>query len=367
MGQSYYKWSTNDDVQLFVTLTDPITKLGSTGKTPEVSIRRVRELHGVPLDNYFWNGTIFTATPTWINMTALDATNSPGEYYYRFEQSLVQSEWVYSVTFRHTSTPIGFSVEHHAFTDEIYVPVGAPVVVIPGGTTILGKIIDMEDPTKAVPLANADAVWDEILAGHLSAGSTGEALAASASESIGAFQIDVTVEDQDTNPLQGVQVNVYDDTNTTFITKVWTDAAGEVSVALDGGNYKVRLFKSGYSFTVPESLVVTADASVLYSGTNLVVITPPSAPDLCVVYGTVRDASGIPIPGACVEVFAIVPQVASGSQQGDRIAHTQTDSTGYFEIELVRNSQVQLKIDIAGLDLKKTVPDAASQDLATWP
>ncbi len=112
--------------------------------------------------------------------------------------------------------------------------------------------------------------------------------------------------------------------------------------------------------------MVTVDASVTYQGSSALNVTPPSAPNLCVIYGTVRDAAGVSIAGACVQAYAEVPQVVASTQKGERIASTHTDANGYFEIELVRTAIVNFTIEGTDLDVTRTVPDAANQDVTTW-
>ena len=116
MGQSYYRWSTDSDVPLFLKLTTP-SQTGATGKTPEVSIRRARLLNGTALDGWYWDGAGgFNAAPQWFTLTEYDASNWPGLYLYDWEQTLVGGPTVYLVYFRHTVAPVGFSVEEHIVT-----------------------------------------------------------------------------------------------------------------------------------------------------------------------------------------------------------------------------------------------------------
>ena len=182
----------------------------------------------------------------------------------------------------------------------------------------------------------------------------------------GASQITIVVKDDSDAPVPGAFISVYDSSNTTLLTRVITDNSGQAILAIDDGDYKIRLFRSGYAFTVPEDLTVSGDGSVEYVGTALYIPSTPSAPDLCVIFGTVRDAAGVPISGACVEVYAVTPQTVSGIQKGERIATTVTDADGWFEIELVRNTVVQFAIEGTAFDFERTVPDQASQDVTTW-
>jgi hypothetical protein len=299
-------------------------------------------------------------------MYEYDATNNPGLYFYQFQQSLVAANMVCWVYYRNTAAPSGFAIEEHIFTDEIRIWDSTPAVPVLPGDTVMGRLADMENPTGAVDQAIADAVWDEMLLGHTTPGSAGAALQACTAGFVGARQIDVTVEDQVSAPIQGAQVDIYDAANTTFLARFHTDINGEVSLALDDGTYNLRIWATGYSFTVPEVLVVTADDSVTYQGTSGIVITPPSAPDLCVIYGYVNDAGGQPIGGACVAAVPTLPQAVSGSQMGRRSIHVTTQEDGYFELELVRTSEVRFRIEDTDVDEVKTVPDAASQEWTTW-
>ena len=140
-----------------------------------------------------------------------------------------------------------------------------------------------------------------------------------------------------------------------------------IRVAIDDGTYKVRLFASGYSFVVPETLTVSGDGSVTYQGVSFLPVSPPSAPDLCVIFGMLRDAGGSPVVGAEVDAYGVTPQAGGGYQIGPQIASTISDTNGYFELELMRNVLVQFKIDAVDVEFIRTVPDAPSQYLTTWP
>ena len=371
MGSSYYRWGLDSDLPLFLQLVES-NGSGATGKSPEVAIRRHRNTDGTALDNNYYNGAGgFTATPTWLALSEFDVTNNPGLYLYQFVQSAIAVDTIYLVYFRNTSAPIGFTVEEHVCSNEISIPSSSPAVPVIPGDTVMGRLADMENSTSPVALANADAVWDETLADHLLSGSTGEALALVTASFVGARQIDMQVEDTGSIVIQGAQVDLYDQANTTYLgVRKYSDINGKLSIALDDGNFNLRVFASGYSFTTPIPLTVTADVlepnPFVIQGTPGFSITPPSAPDLCVIYGTLRNAAGVAIAGACVQVYAITPQVVSGVQKGTSIAKTTTNVNGYFEIELVRTAEVNVEIVDADIDVERTVPDAASQDFTTW-
>lgn len=112
---SYFRWSIHSDVTLFLEVVQSNGQ-GLTGADPQVMIRRYRSVDAPTLlDNYYWNGTGFTATPTSASMVEVDSTNQPGVYAYTFSQSLIQSGTVYNVMYKHNSNPVGFSSERHYF------------------------------------------------------------------------------------------------------------------------------------------------------------------------------------------------------------------------------------------------------------
>lgn len=209
----------------------------------------------------------------------------------------------------------------------------------------------------------ADAVWDETLADHLTAGSTGNAQN-QCGGGTGAYQIALTIEDISTSdPIPGAQIDVLR-SDDTFLTRVYSDINGEKTIALDAGSYKLVVQANGYTFTVPEILVVTGNAPFTVQGTS--VVPPPAGPDYCVIFGTVRNAAGDPIVNACVEAYSIVPQVVGGVQHSEKVASENTDVNGQFTMPLLRNTVVRFIIESTGVDEIRTVPDAATQDIATW-
>jgi hypothetical protein len=186
-------------------------------------------------------------------------------------------------------------------------------------------------------------------------------------EPAGARAITLHFQESDTTPIPDVMCyirNAADDTT------LWTvgpsDVGGDITVSLDDATYNLRPVKTLVTWTtVPQPMTVTADATVNVEGT----VQSPSAasgPNLCVIYGTVRDAGGNVLIGSQVEIYADTPQVVSGVQMGKRIAHTPTNAIGYFELEAEKLAEVRLVIPDAEVDAAKTVPDAANQDIATW-
>lgn len=137
--EEYIRWPTDANIPLVLSLVET-TGAGAEGKSPEVSIRRIRETHGAALDNQFWDGAAFTTTPTWHTLSEVDPVNQPGLYKYTWEQALVGLEWIYTVYYRHQASPVGFAVETHVITNEVYIPNTQPDPIIIGSETIMGQL-----------------------------------------------------------------------------------------------------------------------------------------------------------------------------------------------------------------------------------
>lgn len=213
----------------------------------------------------------------------------------------------------------------------------------------------------------AAAVWDAALASHDTAGTFGGAINTCCATSAGASQVTVNIQDLASVPVQGAQVDIYDSTNTTFLTRHFTDINGQVTIAIDDGTYAVRIWASGYAFTVPETLVVSGDGSATFQGQSFLSPSAPSGPDKCVIFGQVLDAGGSPVVGAEVDANGVTPQAGGGYIIGPQIASTITDASGYFELELLREIEVNFVIEDADVNIIRTVPDAPSQWFTTWP
>lgn len=116
-------------------------------------------------------------------------------------------------------------------------------------------------PSVPSAAAIADAVWDEAIAGHVVAGSTGAALSAAGSSSagVGAISWPYTL----TNALTGLPIadaDVWitsDSGGANVLASGRTNASGVVTFMLDAGTVYVWRQKSGWNFTNPDTEVVS--------------------------------------------------------------------------------------------------------------
>jgi len=190
----------------------------------------------------------------------------------------------------------------------------------------------------------------------------------------GDHMVTVTVQDSVTlNPITGVRVQVYNEALTTRVAQGYTDAGGQIVLNLDDGTYKVYLKKLGaYTFTTPETLVVSGPGAVTYQGDAF---TPPvpSSPETCMVYGWLTDQSGAPL---AAEVTAELVEQKAFTDAGVQVVRRATTTTsrandGYWELELTRSAQFTdgqkkysfLVDEVAMCEF--IVPDQASVNFAT--
>jgi hypothetical protein len=119
-----------------------------------------------------------------------------------------------------------------------------------------------------------------------------------------------------------------------------TDSYGKVVYATDLDSLLLVSVKFNY-YSSPDTIVVSAtgyiDTTFMYHG-----ITPTAgSPDLCRLYGFIYDISGNPDGSATVTAW--LPAGASrldSSIISPYRVETTTDSTGYFYIDLIPNSNL---------------------------
>lgn len=200
--------------------------------------------------------------------------------------------------------------------------------------------------------------------------------------------------DEAGDPLDGVLVRFFDDTDT-FVTQQYTSIVGAdayAEVTLDGDdpaiNYTIRLSKTGVAFDgqlgddskTPQSISVYSPASAAPNGTNYFDVqgqtfTRPVASDprLCRCSGYFFDHSGRPLADMDVHFIAIclnesqppmTPMIIDGNAvMSDKII-TRTDENGYLQIDLYRTGHYSALVQ--GFEHSRrviVVPDSPSVNL----
>ena len=201
--------------------------------------------------------------------------------------------------------------------------------------------------------------------------------------------------DQNSNPLEGVLVRVFDATGTTFIaqnttTLVGGDAIAEVS--LDGDDpaiqYTIRLSKTGVAFDgalgdqykTPQLIDIYSPPANAPTGKNDFDVKGetferPVATDprLCRCSGFFKDAAGRPLANLDMSfINQFRPAIVDGNAVlGERL-QGRTDADGYFETDLYRGGIYEVYIqsvqaatadDGGAFTRELHVPDEASHNL----
>lgn len=189
----------------------------------------------------------------------------------------------------------------------------------------------------------------------------------------GANVVTITVEDDvSSSPVPAVQVQIRNSAETVLLATQETDAIGEAGFLLDDGTYKVRLRKLGsYTFTNPQTLVVSGATSVTYQGTMISPSAPPSA-ETCVLYGTTYDAQE---QAESVEVIVELVEARNFTTGGAQVIKGPISawsrvSDGYWEVVLTRSSEytgasVVYSVHVGGVPMGEyLIPDQANVNLA---
>lgn len=177
-----------------------------------------------------------------------------------------------------------------------------------------------------------------------------------------------------TTPLNGVQVQVLNNSQTSTEGILFSSSLGQTVFALNNGTYKVRLFKPNYIFTVPESVMVSGNVEKTFYGSLFDPGLPPQA-SLCRVYGWIYDINNLPVVGAQIEVeIKTVPVRYQNLLLSPFYKTATTDSNGYWFIDLYPNSiltpdstKYTFYIHLSSgtiLRLEKEVPNQASWQLS---
>lgn len=186
-----------------------------------------------------------------------------------------------------------------------------------------------------------------------------------------AKQLMVTVKETDTNgdPVSGVNVSLWDSTNTTRIQVALnlTDTNGQtILYPPTDGAYKIRAYGTGYAGSVT-SVTVSGDTSKEVYVASFV--TTPIDPTVVRIWSVEHEADGVtPIVGQTVTAF---PTSSPASQASGGIGHERweasatTDATGYWYLDLAPGTAYTFDLSATRgyIYTSKTTPASGSSQL----
>ena len=186
----------------------------------------------------------------------------------------------------------------------------------------------------------------------------------------GVREIVVTVKDQFGANFPGYTLDIFDATGRHEGSVVDTDLDGVITMYRNDATFTIRIVAAQFQPTnTPETLTVTADAAVEYTGTRFV---PPAAtdPNLCTVYGYATNGSEELQDGVAITFTPKTTDDDLNQITNDRLTVTTGPTaenpswpTGYWELDLKRGLVANVWSAVLELANTITVPDAASSPL----
>lgn len=332
---TYHKHGMGETITLYFFIAQNGT--GISGESPVVSLRK--NSSGEWLDN---------AKTAWqpgyndIVMAEVDATNLAGVYSLDITHIDSTAEG-YEVYFKNTGTYTGSDFEVHEFTGAVYVPASSSYAA----GTIRGALDIMRNKDVGRNFDQAtdslEAIRDNWTANPLLTGDRAIT-----------FQL---YEIATTTPIADVAISIYNSDQTVFLGGVITDTNGQWTVGLDDGTYKIIFRKAGVVFTVPDTLVVTADATPPFYGTPLV-ISAPADPNACRIIEYLADPAGDTYPASVTATAEIValPYNADGKlHAGTNITEVYDSDTGLIYWDVVQGATVRFNVTDF-ISTKKVIP-----------
>jgi hypothetical protein len=157
----------------------------------------------------------------------------------------------------------------------------------------------------------------------------------------GANQVVITTrQSSDSAEISGVQVQILNLNQTSTLGLLSTNASGKAAFALNNDTLLVRMYKPGWIFNTPETLIVSGNTDTVYYADLFNPGSPPSA-DLCRVYGWIKDIQNLPLSGSKIEAsIKTVPLRYQGVIISPYFKSTSTDSDGYWYLDLYPNTQL---------------------------
>lgn len=381
--QTYSKHGMGDTITLYFEIFR--NNIGQTGQFPVVAVQKRSTNEWLTDTKTAWASDYNT-----ISMTETSSGSLPGVYSLDITHIDNTAE-TYNCYFVNGGTNVITDFESHMFTGAVYVPSNSAY----SSGTVLGNldIIQNKDGDRTYDQATdsleaisdtgldatnlvdiADAVWTQPSSGYFADDTTMGYMLVTGGGGPGANVVNILVNDTGTSlPIPDTFVKVTDATNILTIAKGYTNSSGIFPVGLDDGDYNVILRKAFTDFTVPESLTVAGSGTYTYEGSGFSAANP-SASGTCIVYGWVTDIGGAPVKNAKVKAIETLDSRFNDSNKIVKTTKTaSSDSGGYFELELLRSSNlshegVKYKINITytgfSYETHILVPDSNTADFS---
>lgn len=310
----YYKHKIGKALRLHFFIAE--NGIGIAGESPVVAVRKQSD--GEWLDDA---KTAFQVGYNDIAMVELDATNHPGAYYLDITH-LEASDETYDVQYKNAGTYAGDDFESHEFTNSVL-------------SSVQSDYVDVAISSRASGgLAGARTITIQLY------------------------------ETATTTPIADAAVSIYNSDQSLFMGALVTDSNGQVVVGRDDGTYKLVFQKAGVTYTVPETMVVTADDTKTYYGSP-VAVGVPSDPDVCRVYDYLFLPDGVTKPTTVIASATItqLPHDMDGKlHAGTNITEVYDANTGLIYWDIVWGATVGFDVEDF-IEASKVIPELSTARL----
>ena len=158
----------------------------------------------------------------------------------------------------------------------------------------------------------------------------------------GPYTRTIHIQDTGGNPVPDVRALVMNSAQTLNIDDKYTDVLGDAVFAPAAGTYKIRLAKAGWSFTVPETMVVTADGISTFVGTEVSTGAPIAG--MQKLKGGCILPSDTPAEGCIVSAYITKKNVLVDHDilSCQKLEYTITSASKYWELILAQGVEYHI-------------------------
>lgn len=179
--------------------------------------------------------------------------------------------------------------------------------------------------------------------------------------------VDVFIEDQLGDPVEGVIVRVFNPAGTVAFAQQTTDADGKASFLLSTQQYSMRFYRFRATFPQPQMFEVLTAPTVNSFDVRAEIFVPPVSNDLrlCRCSGYFRDPDGSPQQYLDMHFYPeFAPIVMDGAGVVPRQFDIRTDENGYAQVDLIRGGCYRVTTEgMENEDRHIRVPDLSNSNL----
>lgn len=178
-------------------------------------------------------------------------------------------------------------------------------------------------------------------------------------KTFGPYLVELAFKDLNSNKLSGVVVSIRDkNSGAVMLDSLVSDSLGKILFGCGQGEYKIICNRPRTIFEPYYSLVVNSDTSLEITGSVAEIPVPNTRQ--AVVYGYIYDVAGNPLEKVEIQ-YGVVPPLPKQTGNVLVYGYSQsvfTDSDGYFEMTLLSDIKIEIRIPKIGLSKTVVLPSS---------